>query len=334
MQTNIKNNLLEQLIDSLQACFSTEDAYKTIAPLMQELFPNETGAIYLASHSKTKLKAIATWGPTPLTSDPLFNPHECIALQRDKIHLVEDTHHSLRCQHIRSNLLPVETCCVPMTVHGDTLGVLYVSSLQRGRISAAEQQATTIAKHIGLALANLRLRDSLNNQSFRDPLTKLYNCRYLKECLDREIRRSDSNPQPLGIILFSIDRFQAFIDTRTQTAGDSLLRELGMFLLKYIRPSDMACRYRGDQFLIMLPETDFAETQKQAKLLKQKIKQLGIVYKDYTLDSMTISCGVASYPEDGMTGRSVIEAAQVALAGANQQSSQERSDHRLSPLQS
>lgn len=318
MQTNIKNNLLEQLSDSLQACFSTEDAHKMIAPLMQELFPNETGAIYLTSFSKTKLKAIATWGPTPLTSDPIFNPHECIALQRAKIHLIEDTHHSLRCQHIRSNSLPVETCCVPMTVHGDTLGVLYVSSLQRGRISAAEQLAVKIAKHIGLALANLRLRDSLNNPSFRDPLTNLYNRRYLEECLERELRRSESNPQPLGIILFSIDHFQAFLETHGQIAGDSLLRELGMFLLNYIRASDLACRYRGDQFLIMLPETDLLATQKQAQLLQEKIKQLGVIYKDYTLDSMAISCGVASYPEHGAIGKSLIEAAMMSLECANQ----------------
>lgn len=324
MQTNLKINLLEQLIDSLQACFSTEDADKIIAPLMQQLFPNETGAIYLASPSKTKLKAIAIWGPIPSTSDPIFDPHECIALQRDKIHLVEDTHHSLCCQHIRPNSLPVETCCVPMTVHGDTLGVLYVSSLQRGRISAAEQMAVTVAKHIGLALANLRLRDSLNNPSFRDPLTNLYNRRYLEEGLEREIRRSESNSQPLGIILFNIDRFQAFINTHNQTAGDLLLREMGMFLLNYIRASDIACRYRSDQFLIMLPETALAETQTQAKLLQQKIKQLDFVYKDYTLDLMTISCGVASYPEHGMTGKSVIEAALVALDSANQQGNEAR----------
>jgi diguanylate cyclase (GGDEF)-like protein len=324
MQTNIKINLLEQLIDSLQACFSTEEAAKTIAPLMQQLFPNETGAIYLASPSKTKLKAIATWGTIPLTSDPIFYPHECIALQRDKIHLVEDTHHSLCCQHIRPNFLPVETCCVPMTVHGDTLGVLYVSSLQRGRMSATEQMALTVAKHIGLALANLKLRDSLNNPNFRDPLTNLYNRRYFEECLEREIRRSESNPQPLGIILFNIDRFQAFIKTYNPTAGDLLLRELGLFLLNYIRASDIACRYRSDEFLIMLPETDLLETQAQAKLLQQKIKQLDIVYKDYTLDSMTISCGVASYPIHGITGKSVVEAATVALDCANQQGSEAR----------
>jgi len=318
MQTNLKITVLEQLIDSLQACFSIEEAYKTIAPLMQQLFPNETGAIYVVNAAKTQLKAIATWGPIPSTSDLMFTAHECIALRRGKIHLVEDTHHSLRCQHIRSNLLPVETCCIPMTVHGDTLGVLYVSSLHRGRISEAEQLAVSVAKYIGLALANLRLRDTLKNQSFRDPLTKLYNRRYLEECLEREIRRSEPEPKPLGIILFNIDRFTDFVSTYGQPASDLLLRELGIFLLRHIRASDIACRYRGDDFLIMLPETSLHDTYKQAELLRQSIKQLNIIYKDYTLDSMTISCGVASYPQHGTTRKSLLQAAIKALHSATQ----------------
>lgn len=316
MQTNTKTTVLEQLIDSLQACFSIEEAYKTIAPLMQKLFPNETGAIYVVNAAKTQLQAIASWGPTPLTSDPIFTNHECVALRRNKIHLVEDTHHSLRCQHIRANLLPVETCCIPMTVHGDTLGVLYVSSLHRGRISEAEQLAVSVAKYIGLALANLRLRDTLKNQSFRDPLTKLYNRRYFEECLEREIRRSEAEPKPLGIILFNIDRFPDFTSTYGQPARDLLLRELGIFLLRRTRESDIACRYRSDDFLIMLPETSLQDTQKQAELLKQSIKQLDIIYKDYTLDSITISYGVASYPEHGTTKKSLLQAATKALHSA------------------
>lgn len=319
MQTNIKITLLEQLIDSLQACFSIEEADKTITPLMQQLFPNETGAIYVVNAGKTQLKAIATWGSSLLTSDPIFTTHECVALHRNKIHLVEDTHHSLRCQHIRGNSLPVETCCIPMTVHGDTLGILYVSSLQRGRISEAEQLAVSVAKYIGLALANLRLRDTLKNQSFRDPLTKLYNRRYLEECLEREMRRSESEPKPLGIILFNIDRFPDFASTYGQLASNLLLRELGIFLLRHARASDIACRYRGNDFLLMLPETSLQDTHQQAELLQQSIKQLNIIYQDYTLDSITISCGVASYPQDGMTRKSLLQEATRALHSAKEQ---------------
>jgi diguanylate cyclase (GGDEF)-like protein len=321
MQTNSRIDVLEQLIDSLQACFSVEEAYTTIKPLMEQLFPDESGAIYVVTPSKNLLKAIATWGPIPLTSDPIFTPNECLALQRKKTHLVEDTHNGLCCQHIRPNSLPVETFCVPMTVHGDTLGVLYVSSLVRGGISQTEQLAISVAKHIGLALANLRLRETLNNQSFRDPISKVYNRRYLEECLEREIQRSEHQPRPLGVILFKLDGFQDFINIFGYKIGDLLLREMGTFLTHQIRASDIACRYRGDEFLILLPEASLSATQSQAELLRQHIKNLTITYKNRTLDSITISCGVASFSEHGMTGRELIQAANAALQRAKEQGS-------------
>jgi diguanylate cyclase (GGDEF)-like protein len=313
MATNLKLNLLEQLIDSLQACFSTQEAYTTIAPLMQQLFPDEAGAIYVVNPSKTLLKAIAIWGPQPMTSDPIFTPDECFALRRKKTHLVEDTHYGLLCQHIRPNSLAIESCCVPMTVHGEPLGVLYVSSSHRGRMSETEQLANSVAKQIGLALANLRLRETMNNQSFRDPLTKLYNRRYLEESLEREIRCCEHQSQPLGIILFNIDQFAEFTTTFGHRLGDVLLREISLLLPNQIRASDIACRYRGDEFLLLLPKMSLAAIQDQAERLRQAVQDLSIVYKGQTFDSLTISCGIASFPEHGITGKALIQAANAAL---------------------
>ncbi len=313
MQTKLDITLLEQMIDLLQACFSLEDAYAAIRPLVQQLFPNEAGAIYVMSSSKNLLEAIATWGPVPLTSDPIFTPDECLALRRGQAHLVEDTHHGLVCQHIRSNSLPVETFCVPMMAHGETLGVLYVSSLNRGKITETKQLAMRVAKHIGLALANLSLRDTLNNQSLRDPLTKLYNRRYLEESLEREIRRFERYPQSLGIILLEVERFKQFNETFGYAAGECLLREMGIFLPSQIRASDIACRYRGEEFLLLLPEAPLKVTQQRAEQLRQNVKHLNIQYGRQTLGPITISCGVASFPEHGLTGKALIRAANEAL---------------------
>jgi diguanylate cyclase (GGDEF)-like protein len=319
MPTNLNITLLEQLIDLLQACFSVEEAYTAIEPLMRQLFPNEAGAIYVMSSSKNQLEAIATWGPLPLTSDPVFIPNECLALRRGQTHLVEDTHHGLLCQHIRCHSLPVETFCVPMMAQGEALGVLYVSTLHRGRITEIKPLALTVAKHIGLALANLKLRETLKNQSLRDPLTKLYNRRYLEESLEREIRRSERCPQPLGIILISVDNFDLFNDSFGHAASDLLLREMGMFLPSQIRASDIACRYRGEEFLLLLPEASLEITQQRAEQLRQNIKYLNIQYRRQTLDSITISCGIAGFSEHGMTGKAVIQAADAALNCAKAQ---------------
>ena len=109
MPSTLDVTLLEELIDALQACYSRQEAYTAIAPLVQQLFPDEVGAIFVMNSSKNLLEAIANWGPKPLTSDLIFTPHECFALRRGQAHAVEDTHCGLTCQHIRSHALPVET---------------------------------------------------------------------------------------------------------------------------------------------------------------------------------------------------------------------------------
>ncbi len=319
MQTNLDTSLLEQLIDLLQASFSFEEAHRPIEPLMEQLFPNSAGAIYIMSSSRNLLEAIAAWGPLPLTSDSLFTPDECLALRREETHLVEDTHHGLLCQHIRTNFVPVETFCLPMMAHGETLGVLYVSSLERGQIAQIKQQALIVARHIGLALANLKLRETLKNQSLRDPLTKLFHRSYLEQSLEREIQRSQRRPQSLGIILLEVDRFEHFTDRFGLVAGDFLLREMGLFLLSQFRSSDIACRYAGETFLLLLPEASLEIAHQRAEQLRQNIKYLKIAYRRQILSAVTISCGVASFPEHGLTGKAVIQAASAALNGAKEQ---------------
>jgi diguanylate cyclase (GGDEF)-like protein len=165
----------------------------------------------------------------------------------------------------------------------------------------------------------LKLRESLKNQSLRDPLTKLYNRRYLEESLEREIRRSERYPKPLGIILIDIDQFKRFNETFGHTAGDLLLREIGIFLPSQIRASDIACRYGGEEFLLMLPEASLETTKRRAEQLRHNIKYLNIQYRHEILDSITISCGVASFSEHGLTGKAVIQAASAALHLAKSQ---------------
>lgn len=319
MQTTLESNLLEQLIDLLQACFSVEEANGVLKPLMQQLFPNEVGAIYVMNSSKNLVEAIATWGALPLTGDPIFAPTECLALQREEAHLVEDFHHGLRCQHIRCNSGVVETFCIPMKAHGETLGVLYVGSLHRGRIAEIKPLALSVAKYVSLALANLKLRDSLNDLRLKDPLTKLYNRHYLEESLEREIQLSLHHMLPVSLILLHVDGFARFNDKFGRAASDFLLREIGMFLPRQIRTSDMACRYRGEAFLLLLPGASLATTQQRAEHLRQNIKQLRVEYHGQALDSITISCGVASFSEHGLTSKAVLRAVNAALNSAKEQ---------------
>ena len=215
-----------------------------------------------------------------------------------------------------------------MMAQGESLGVLH---LQRGlpsqkrpegaREFAKDQRplAVTLAEHIALALANLRLREALRRESIRDPLTTLFNRRYMEESLERELRRADRKQRPLGMIMLDLDRFKHFNDSFGHEAGDMLLRKLGGFLLSRTRREDIVCRYGGEEFTIILPEASLEVARQRAEQLRQEVKQLTIQYRGQTLGAHTLSLGVAGFPEHSATGEALLRVADLALYQAKRE---------------
>ena len=335
--------LLGEMSDILQACLSIEEAYNAIAGLVQPLFPNFSGGVFVINSSKQIVEAVATWGDSTFTSQLLFTPNECWALRRGRSHLFECDHHGLRCKHRlgagenrarRTNaeenysqspipnpqsLIPSASLCVPMMAQGEALGVLYLSS-QVGQFTQAKQQlATTVAEHVSLALANLKLHEALQQQSIRDTLTGLFNRRYLEESLEREINRAERKQQSLGIIMIDVDHFKRFNDTFGHEAGDTVLRELGVFLRSHTRASDIACRYGGEELTLILPEASLEATRERAEAIREGVKHLNLQNRRQSLGSITLSIGVAIFPTHGLTGSAVIRSADAALYRAKQQ---------------
>lgn len=316
-QRNREIALLGEMSDVLQACHTVEEAYSAIAQLVQPLFPETSGGIFLIKPSKNIVEAVATWGSPPLPSQKLFKPDDCWALRRGRVHWVEED--GLQCEHAH-HALPAQSLCVPMMAQGKTLGLLHLNSQELGRLTEAKQQlATTVAEHIALALANLKLRETLQNQSIRDPLTGLFNRRYMEESLEREIYRCDRACVPLSIIMIDIDHFKRFNDRFGHEAGDTVLRELGLFLQKHIRGSDIPCRYGGEELTLILPETSLDIVQQRAEQLRQGVKHLMVLYRNQQLDAIALSLGVACFPEHGLTGEAVLAAADAALYHAKAQ---------------
>lgn len=312
-QRNREIALLSKMSDFLQACLTVEEAYAAISQLVQPLFPQTNGGIYLISASKNLVETVATWG-SPFPSQELFTPHECWALRRGRAHWVDDAHSGFVCKHRQWGEMPTESLCVPMMAQGEAIGVLYLSSQELGRLTEPKQQlATTVAEHIALALANLKLRSTLQNQSIRDPLTGLFNRRYMEESLEREMHRCDRKQQPLSIIMLDVDHFKRFNDTFGHDAGDTVLRELGLFLQKHIRKSDIACRYGGEELTLILPESSLEVVQQRAEQIREGAKHLNVYHERQPLGAIALSLGVACFPEHGSTGEAVLRAADAAL---------------------
>lgn len=170
-----------------------------------------------------------------------------------------------------------------------------------------------MADGVALAVANLRLREALRQESIRDPLTDLFNRRYMEESLERKVLRALRNQQPVGIIMLDIDHFKRINDTYGHATGDAVLRQLGDFLKEHTRGDDIACRYGGEEFTLILPEATREQTRLRAEQLRQDFKTLRIQHGGQVLDLITLLFGVAAYPDHGTTRDAVLRAADTAL---------------------
>jgi diguanylate cyclase (GGDEF)-like protein len=153
----------------------------------------------------------------------------------------------------------------------------------------------------------------LRELSIRDPLTGLFNRRYLEEALAIELIRAERKRFPIGIIIADIDHFKRFNDTHGHVAGDAVLAQVGKFLRTHVRASDITCRYGGEEFLLILPEAPREITQLRAEQMQEDARHLHVQYEGQTLEAITLSLGVAVYPEHGSTSDAIIRAADDAL---------------------
>ena len=218
--------------------------------------------------------------------------------------------------------------CVPLVAQGEPLGLLHIRApmgTASGHLPAAaekwfteskQQLARTVGYALALALANLRLRETLRQQSIRDPLTGLFNRRYMEETLEREMRRVIRAKHPLGVIMIDVDHFKQFNDNNGHEAGDAILRELGHFLRSQVRVEDIPCRYGGEEFILILPDAPLEAVVERAKNLCKGVKQLNVQYHNQSLGPVTVSAGVSTYPQHGFSGEAVIRAADSALYNA------------------
>jgi diguanylate cyclase (GGDEF)-like protein/PAS domain S-box-containing protein len=319
-QRNHEIVLMGKLSDMLQACLTVEEAYYTLSRLIQSLFPNMSGGVFLINASKNLVEAVATWSDETLVSQRIFTPRECWGLRRGRTHLFAINTCSVECKHLIPNAFFTDTLCVPMMAQGKAMGVLHLSSQEKGQLTTAKKQlAVTVAEHIALALANLKLHEKIQEQNIRDPLTGLFNRRYLEESLEREIQRAKRKQLCLGIMMLDVDRFKLFNDTYGHEAGDMVLRELGRFLKKQVRGSDVACRYGGEEMTLILPETSLEAAIERAEQIREGVKHLKLQNRNQNLGIMTLSVGVACFPEHGLTAESVIHAADEALYRAKKE---------------
>jgi diguanylate cyclase (GGDEF)-like protein/PAS domain S-box-containing protein len=312
-----KHLKLAAMNEFLQACLTLKEAETALKDLLSPLFPNTHGAVYLMNNSKNALEAIAIWGT--VTRDT-FEPHECWALRKGERHLANPSTSGIYCNHHDHLNCHKPTLCLPMIAKSKTLGILYLCFDTPESIRELIQElSATVAQNIAMSFASLQLQERLRYQSLRDPLTRLYNRRYLQESLAREIDRAQRKQQFIGIIMIDIDHFKKFNDVYGHTVGDLVLKKVGKYLLSQIRQYDTACRYGGEELVIVMPDASLENTVMRAEEIRVGIKHIKLDQDQLSLESITVSIGVSCFPDDGIDSEQLIRAADQALYQAKAQ---------------
>ena len=280
---------------------------------MATLFPASSGAVNLMHPSQNLLSRICEWG-TPLAAQAAFAPDECWSLRLGHAWPEADSVAPFACQHLGSDTGNTHLC-IPLFAQGTTIGTLQIA-----RDAALDREtrdaAVAAAEQVSLAIANLQLQETLRTQSLRDPLTGLFNRRYLEVSLARDLARAIRNSQPLAVLMLDIDHFKRFNDQHGHDAGDALLAQFGELLATLSRSEDVVCRYGGEEFTVVLQEADAAIALDRAEDIRRNVEAMQVFHRQQSLGQVTVSIGIASYPMHGDTPAQLLRRADRALYAA------------------
>jgi len=307
--------ILSEMGDILRACMNTKEVYEVIVKVAQEIFPVQGGALYVLGPLRNIVESVAEWGDTT-GLEPTFTPNDCWALRRGRVHSVIDTKTGLLCKHLHPPI-PNGYLCVPMMAQSEAVGILILTQPGNTPMAEAKQKlAVAMAEQVAMALSNLRLHETLHNQSIRDQLTGLFNRSFMEESLELELRRTARSQKPISIMMLTIDNFQKYIDKFGMDRSDVLQIEIGTILQSHVRKGDIACKYSGHGFVLILPQADLEVSRKRAETLRALIASSEKRSNDEQDHQTTVSIGLAVFPGHGQTVVALLRSAEAALSRA------------------
>jgi diguanylate cyclase (GGDEF)-like protein len=307
---------LFQMTDMLQSALGYEDANAVLRATASGLLSGFGGALYVFNNSRDRLDLSTSWDwPADALPPDTVPPPHCWALKRGKPHINRIGSTALRCEHLADDIVVLE---LPMMARGEVYGLL---SIQVGGNDAEEKLAsiaplaTAIADAMSLALSNIALREKLRTQALRDPLTGLYNRRYMEDVLARGASLAEHSGSPLSVLMIDLDHFKRLNDEHGHAVGDAVLCEVAAAIVGTIRPCDVACRYGGEELLIVLPDCSMEDAVIKADVLRARIESLS----DNHGFRITASFGVATMPTSSAKVTELLSDADAALYRAKQE---------------
>jgi diguanylate cyclase (GGDEF)-like protein len=301
------------MTDMLQAAEDHDDAGAVLMATATRLLPEFGGALYVFNNSRDRLDLAKSWNTSDdfAPNDTLL-PSQCWALKRGKPHINDHKTQTLCCTHHTGEAATVE---IPMMARGSVHGLLVIAIDSENAfkdLMEVRRLGRALADSMSLALSNIALREKLRTQSLRDPLTGLYNRRYMEDALDRYVSLTERTGGATSVVMIDLDNFKKVNDTGGHAMGDSVLRDVAAKLVSGLRPSDVVSRFGGEELVVILPGCDLEEARRKAELMRTLIESLSETH----CTSITASFGVASVPETSLGHGDVIPMADSALYAA------------------
>ncbi|QIE56366.1 diguanylate cyclase [Pikeienuella piscinae] len=304
--------MLAEFNEWLQSSDTLEELFVVVSSFLAKLLPGSSGAVYTYGAARDTLQRACAWGEGAKVDD--LEPSDCWALRRGRAYFHGDNTIDIACAHVmaaRGGDPPERQYCLPIIAHGDTVGLLSVE-LDAGAGQDTQKLVNFCAEHISVAIANVKMRDLLREQSTRDPLTGLYNRRFFLDYAKRELGRCVAQRRPAALISLDVDHFKTFNDNYGHDAGDAVLRALATVLQKLFREADVPCRLGGEEFVVMMPGCGAERAIERAEQLRKAVEAMRLRHSGESL-KVTISLGLAALTDGAETLQDLMLAADEAL---------------------
>lgn len=328
-ETARESELMIAARDELQLCVEVQQVYATSAVSFSRLLPMTSGCLYMINNSRNLVEVVSSWGEA--SRDDFSQPESCCALRSGQPRWRRPGISEIHCAHFTANP-PAQYHCRPIVAYGNTIGLLYIQCPTDGIVTEVVGRMDAVRQLIqitALAIATLNLRTRLESQSIRDSLTGLFNRHFMQISLEREMARARRRKQILAILMLDADHFKRFNDTYGHAAGDAVLKAFAEIFQTNIRAEDIACRYGGEEFTIIMPDATVKGACDRADSILSAIANLKLSVGHQTVDGLSVSIGIAFFPGDGDTADQLLQNAAAALYeakhnGRNQLSLYER----------
>jgi diguanylate cyclase (GGDEF)-like protein len=313
-----ESRLLIAARDEVSLCLDVEQAEAVTVRYLEQLLPGTGGNVSIVNNARQTLESVATWGGVDSVIFDGFPPESCCAVRSGRLRWRRPERSEVHCTHFAGKA-PERYVCLPLTAHGETLGVITVECPTQEVATLAELRESTLAslgEMAAMAIAGLNLRQKLESQSIRDGLTGLFNRSFMEVALEREMSRAGRQEKQVAVLMADIDHFKSINDNYGHDAGDVVLRGVAETMRLAVRSEDTVCRFGGEEFIIIMPEISTSAAMDRAEVLRRMVNDLSLRYQGQALPQVTMSVGVAMYPDNSDNAYELLRSADHAMYAA------------------